>query len=53
MEFLIEQNMSRVLYNMGRSEIQIRTQDQMTTLDEALDEPPPAPDPSPKATVNR
>lgn len=35
-ELLIEQNMSRVLYNIGLSEKQIRTSDMMTTLDEAL-----------------
>jgi hypothetical protein len=37
-EFLIEQNMSRVLYNIALSEKQIGTQDKMTTLDEALDQ---------------
>jgi hypothetical protein len=37
-EFLIEQNMSRVLYNIALSEKQIRTPDKMTTLDEALDQ---------------
>jgi hypothetical protein len=35
-EFLIEQNMSRVLYNIALSEKQIRTADKMTTLDDAL-----------------
>jgi hypothetical protein len=34
--FLIEQNMSRVLYNLALSEKQIKTPDKMTTLDEAL-----------------
>jgi hypothetical protein len=37
-EFLIEQNMSRVLYNIALSEKQIRTPGKMTTLDEALDQ---------------
>jgi hypothetical protein len=37
-EFLIEQNMSRVLYNIGLGEKQIRTPDKMTTLNEALDQ---------------
>ena len=41
-EFLIEQNMSRVLYNIGLSEKQIRTPEKMTTLDEALDQAPDA-----------
>ena len=35
-EFLIEQNMSRVLYNICLSEKQIKTPDKMTTLDETL-----------------
>jgi hypothetical protein len=51
-EFLIEQNMSRVLYNIVLSEQQIRAQDQMTTLDEVLDDPPPT-TASPKATAKR
>jgi hypothetical protein len=38
-EFLIEQNMSRVLYNIALSEKQIRTPDKMTTLGEAIDQP--------------
>ncbi len=37
-EFLIEQNMSRVLYNIALSEKQIRTPDKMFTLDEALNQ---------------
>lgn len=37
-EFLIEQNMSRILYNIALSEKQIRTPDEMTTLGEALDQ---------------
>lgn len=37
-EYLIEQNMSRVLYNIRLSEQQIRTPRPMTTLDEALDQ---------------
>jgi hypothetical protein len=49
-EFLIEQNMSRVLYNIALSEKQIRTPDQMTTPDEALDDLPPAMTASTKAT---
>ncbi len=40
-EFLIEQNMSRVLYNIALSEKQIRSPDKMTTLDEALNLPTP------------
>ena len=36
-EFLIEQNISRVLYNIGLGEKQIGTPDKLTTLDEALD----------------
>jgi hypothetical protein len=52
-EFLIEQNMSRVLYNVALSEKKISTQDQMTTLDEVLDEPSPAPAASPKANAKR
>ncbi len=35
-DFLIEQNMSRILYNIALSEGRIRTLDKMTTLDEAL-----------------
>jgi hypothetical protein len=37
-EFLIEQNMSRILYNIALSEKQIKTADKMTTLDEVLDQ---------------
>ena len=37
-EFLIEQNMSRVLYNIGLGEKQLRTSDEMTTLDKALEQ---------------
>jgi hypothetical protein len=37
-EFLIEQNMSRVLYNIALAEKQIRTADKITTLDEVLDQ---------------
>jgi antitoxin (DNA-binding transcriptional repressor) of toxin-antitoxin stability system len=35
-EFLLEQNMSRVLYNIGLGEKQVRTPDMMVTLDETL-----------------
>lgn len=35
-EFLIEQNLSRILYNIGLAEDKIRTQDKMTTLEDAL-----------------
>ena len=35
-EFLLEQNMSRVLYNIALGEKQISTPDKMITLDEAL-----------------
>ena len=35
-EFLIEQNMSRILYNIGLAEDEIRTSGKMTTLDDAL-----------------
>ena len=38
MEFLIEQNMSRVLYNIGLGEKQLLTTDKMITLDQALDQ---------------
>jgi hypothetical protein len=37
-EFLIEQNMSRVLYNIGLGEKQLATADKMVTLDQALDQ---------------
>ena len=50
-EFLIEQNMSRVLYNIGLGEKQLTTSDKMTTLDQALGQAKPAraanPAPSP------
>ena len=50
-EFLIEQNMSRVLYNIGLGEKQLMTPDKMTTLDQALEQANPAraanPAPSP------
>jgi antitoxin (DNA-binding transcriptional repressor) of toxin-antitoxin stability system len=45
-EFLIEENMSRVLYNIGLGEKQLMTPDKMTTLDEVVDQSgaqPPAP----------
>jgi antitoxin (DNA-binding transcriptional repressor) of toxin-antitoxin stability system len=56
-EFLIEQNMSRVLYNIGLGEKQLTTPEKMTTLDQALDQasrsrpakPAPAPSPSGRA----
>jgi hypothetical protein len=54
-EFLIEQNMSRVLYNIGLGEKQLTTPDKMTTLDQALEQASPAraadpaPSPSPAA----
>lgn len=35
-EFLVEQNMSRILYNIGLSERQIRTLDKMTSLDQMI-----------------
>jgi antitoxin (DNA-binding transcriptional repressor) of toxin-antitoxin stability system len=35
-EFLIEQNMSRILYNIGLAEDKIKTQDKMTTIEDAL-----------------
>ena len=35
-EFLIEQNMSRVLYNIGLGEKQLATSDKMTTLEQVL-----------------
>ena len=37
-EFLIEQNMSRVLYNIALGEKQIATSDKVTTMSEALDQ---------------
>lgn len=45
-EFLIEENMSRVLYNIALGEKQLMTPDKMTTLDEVLGQDgtqPPAP----------
>jgi hypothetical protein len=43
-EFLIEQNMSRVLYNIGLGEKQLAASDKMITLDEALEQgAPPGP----------
>lgn len=48
-EFLIEQNMSRVLYNITLGEKQLKTPDKMATLDEVLKQVGPsdqaAPDP--------
>jgi antitoxin (DNA-binding transcriptional repressor) of toxin-antitoxin stability system len=41
-EFLIEQNMSRVLYNIGLGEKQLMTPDKMTTLDQVLEQAGPA-----------
>jgi hypothetical protein len=41
-EFLIEQNMSRVLYNIGLGEKQLTTPDEMTTLDQVLGQASPA-----------
>lgn len=38
-EFLLEQNMSRVLYNVGLAEKQIRAQDAMTSLDQLDGDP--------------
>lgn len=38
-EFLIEQNVSRVLANITRGEMQLRVTGKLTTLDEALDPP--------------
>ena len=52
-EFLIEQNMSRVLYNIGLGEKQLATPEKMVTLDQALEQASPArrakrgPSPSP------
>jgi len=51
-EFLIEQNMSRILYNIGLSEKKISAQDQMTTLEQALAGPPGSAASS-KATAER
>ena len=56
-EFLIEQNMSRVLYNIGLGEKQLTTPEKMITLDEALGQASPAkkakraPSPSPVAAT--
>jgi hypothetical protein len=52
-EFLIEQNMSRVLYNIGLGEKQLATSDKMITLDEALEQgAPPGPvSPAPPASL--
>lgn len=38
-EFLIEQNVSRVLYSISLSEKQLTTADQMTPLDQVMDQP--------------
>lgn len=50
-QFLIEQNMSRVLYNIGLGEKQLAAHDKMTTLEQALEPVSPAraakPAPSP------
>ena len=46
-EFLIEQNMSRVLYNTALGEKEIWTPEKMITLDEALDQAAAAPPPGP------
>jgi antitoxin (DNA-binding transcriptional repressor) of toxin-antitoxin stability system len=52
-EFLVEQNVSRVLYNIGLGEKQLTTSDKMTTLEQALEQANPAgapkgaPSPSP------
>lgn len=48
MEFLIEQNVSRVLYNIIHGEAQLRAVGELTTLDEALDAPEPSPPPGRK-----
>ena len=54
-EFLIEQNMSRVLYNIGLGEKQLATPEKMVTLDQVLEQAnparkaKPAPSPSPAA----
>jgi antitoxin (DNA-binding transcriptional repressor) of toxin-antitoxin stability system len=54
-EFLIEQNMSRVLYNIGLGEKQLTTPEKMITLDQALEQASAArrakraPSPSPAA----
>jgi hypothetical protein len=47
-EFLIEQNMSRVLYNIGLGEKQLATSDKMTTLEQVLSQASssPAADPA-------
>ena len=47
-EFLIEQNVSRVLYNIIHGEAQLRAAGELTTLDEALDPPEPSPPPGRK-----
>jgi antitoxin (DNA-binding transcriptional repressor) of toxin-antitoxin stability system len=41
-EFLIEQNISRVLYNIGLGEKQLATSDKMTTLEQVLGQASPA-----------
>jgi hypothetical protein len=53
-QFLIEQNMSRVLYNVGLGEKQLTTPDKLTTLDQLVDQDRPggtAPD-SPSLTAD-
>ena len=50
-EFLIEQNMSRVLYNVGLGEKQMSTPDKMTTLDEALGQAGAADTDSPRSSL--
>jgi antitoxin (DNA-binding transcriptional repressor) of toxin-antitoxin stability system len=42
-EFLIEENMSRVLYNIALGEKQLMTPDKMTTLDEVIEHGGPRP----------
>lgn len=41
-QFLIEQNMSRVLYNIGMGEKELSAADKLTTLDQLFDPEPPA-----------
>jgi antitoxin (DNA-binding transcriptional repressor) of toxin-antitoxin stability system len=52
-EFLIEQNMSRILYNIGLAENKISTPDKMTTLEDALGSDDEAPAPSCPALAPR
>jgi hypothetical protein len=52
-EFLVEQNMSRVLYNIGLGEKQLTTPDEMVTLDQVLEQANPAGPANPAPSSSR